>query len=155
MSNYISAEITKEKVEELLSSLDSVKKGLPFLLQLDPSVKRTMPTMDDNRAPFVTKCLQYASKDENIVPPYVDLVELDKDIALFNNLQNLSREVNRLAEMINDTRIAAGSDAYVASLSIYNSVKHASKMNVPGTQAILNDLKKAFDGQGIIKESAK
>ena len=79
------------------------------------------------------------------MPPYVDLNELKRDLDLFNNLQSIAREINRLADMVNDTRIAAGTDAYVASLSLYNSVKQASKMNVPGTKAIFDDLKKAFE----------
>jgi hypothetical protein len=124
---------------------------MPFLLKLDPSVKKTMPALDDSHAPFVAKCLQYAQKDAKIVPPYVDLAELNKDFTLFTNLQNIAREINRLADMVNDTRIAAGSDAYVAALSIYNSVKQAAKMNVPGTKAIVDDLKKAFEGQGSAK----
>ena len=108
-----------------------------------------MVSLDDSRTPFVAKCLQYAQKEAKIVPPFVDIVELNKDLTLFINLQNLSREINRIADMLNDTRIAAGTDAYVAALSIYNSAKQAAKMNVPGTQAIVDDLKKTFEGQGV------
>lgn len=148
MSNYVSADITPAKVTESLNSIASVRNNLPFLLKLDTSVKRMLPALEDGRAPFVTKCLQYAQKEPKILPPFVDIAELNRDITLFNNLQNLAREINRLADMINDTRIAAGSDAYVAALSIYNSAKQAAKMNVPGTQAIVDDLKKMFENQG-------
>ena len=101
--------------------------------------------MDDSRSPFVGKCLQYALAEPNIVPPYVNLDELRSDLELFNNLQNIACEINRIADMISDTRIAAGTDAYVAALSVYNSVKQASKMNVPGTKPIFDDLKKLFE----------
>ncbi len=73
--------------------------------------------MDDSRIPFVQKCLQYARKENRIVPPFVDIDELDKDFALFTNLQNVARDIDRLNDMIKDTRIAAGTDAYLASLS--------------------------------------
>jgi len=145
MSNYISAEITPAKITETLGFLNSAKNNLPFMIKLDGSIKKSMVSMDDTRITFVNKCLQYAQKESKIVPPYVDLVELNKDLALFSNLQNLARETNRLADMINDTRIAAGTDAYIAALSIYNSAKQAAKMNVPGSQSIVDDLKKAFE----------
>jgi hypothetical protein len=154
MSNYISAEITAAKVTETLGYLTSVKNNMPFLIKLDPSVKKTMAPLDDQRAPFVNKCLQYAQREAKIVAPYVDLIELNKDITLFTNLQAISREINRLADMINDTRIAAGCDAYVTALSIYNSAKQAAKMNVPGTKAIVDDLKTAFEGQGSTAKEA-
>lgn len=156
MSNYISAEISSEKVSETLGLLTSVKNNMPFLIKLENVSKKGMVSLDDSRTPFVAKCLQYAQKEAKIVPPYVNLEELNKDLILFSNLQNLAREVNRLADMLNDTRIAAGTDAYVASLSIYNSAKQAAKMNIPGTQAIVDDLKKAFERPTtVVEEIAK
>jgi len=156
MSNYISAEISSEKVSETLGLLTSVKNNMPFLIKLENVSKKGMVSLDDSRTPFVAKCLQYALKEDKIVPPYVDLEELSSDIILFTNLQNIAREVNRLADMLNDTRIAAGTDAYVAALSIYNSAKQAAKMNVPGTQAIVDDLKKAFErNASTVEEIAK
>jgi len=156
MSNYISAEITPAKVTETLGLLTSVKNNMPFLIKLENVSKKGMVSLDDSRTPFVAKCLQYAQKEAKIVPPFVDIVELNKDLTLFINLQNLSREINRIADMLNDTRIAAGTDAYVAALSIYNSAKQAAKMNVPGTQAIVDDLKKAFErNASTVEEIAK
>lgn len=145
MSNYISAEITQEVIDKVTADLVDIQSKLPFILKLSPAVKQSMPKLEDSRAPFVNKCLFYARKESKILPPYTDIDELERDLKLFNNLQNIAKEVDRLSDMINDTRIAAGSDAYVAALSIYNSVKQAAKMNVPGTKAILDDLKTAFE----------
>lgn len=145
MSNYISAEIAQETIDKVTTDLADIKTNLPFAIKLSPAVKQSIPKLEDTRTPFVTKCLFYARKEAKILPPFTDLDELENDLKLFNNLQNIAKEVDRLADMINDTRIAAGSDAYVAALSIYNSVKQAAKMNVPGTKAILDDLKTAFE----------
>jgi hypothetical protein len=43
-----------------------------------------------------------------------------------------------------DTLMLAGSDCYVASLSIYSSAKLAAKNNVPGATAIVQDLVQRF-----------
>ncbi len=46
-----------------------------------------------------------------------------------------------LFDMVEDSSIAAGSDAFSAALSIYNS----AKSGVSGTDAIVNDLKQQFE----------
>lgn len=145
MSNYISAELTQEMINKVTADLADIQNSLPFILKLSPSVKKSLPKLEDTRSPFVSKCLFYARKEPKILPPYTDLDELERDLKLFNNLQNIAKEIDRLADMINDTRIAAGSDAYTAALTIYNSAKQAAKMNVPGTKSIVDDLKTTFE----------
>jgi hypothetical protein len=82
------------------------------------------------------------------VPPYTDLAELKKDLDFVKATRRVGNELQSLFEMVTDTRTAAGSDAYQATLSIYNSAKSAVKQGVPGTQAIVDEMGKLFDGQG-------
>lgn len=145
MSDYISAEITQEVIDQITTDLADIQAKLPFAIKLAPAVKRSMPKLEDARSPFVSKCIFYGRKEPKIVPPFTNLDELERDLTLFNNLQNIAKEINRLADIVNDTRIAAGSDAYSAALSIYNSAKQAAKMNIPGTKAIVDDLKTSFE----------
>ena len=145
MSDYISAELKQEVIDTVTADLADIQSKMPFILKLSPAVKKSLPKLEDSRTPFVSKCLFYARKEPKILPPFTDLDELERDLKLFNNLQNITKEIDRLADMINDTRIAAGSDAYSAALTIYNSAKQAAKMNVPGTKAIVDDLKTAFE----------
>ncbi|NJM16545.1 MAG: hypothetical protein HC896_15270 [Bacteroidales bacterium] len=60
-------------------------------------------------------------------------------------MQIIHRESNRLSEMISDTLLAAGTDAYTAALSIYSSAKMAAKENIPGIDTIVDDLKRQFE----------
>lgn len=145
MSDYISAEITQEVINQITTDLADIRAKLPFSIKLSAAVKKSMPKLEDARSPFVSKCLFYARKEPKIIPPFTDLDELERDLNLFNNLQNIAKEVNRLADIVNDTRIAAGSDAYSAALTIYNSAKQAARMNIPGTKAIVDDLKTSFE----------
>ena len=151
MSNYVSAVLTADSATKAIAALDLFKTFFPFGLHLDPSVRKTMPKMDDGRKPFVEKALQYAKSEPRIVPPYTDLAELAKDLTLYNALSELERKLIGLTEMISDTRTAAGSDAYVAALSIYNSAKAAAKAGVPGTNSIVDELSKLFIFQGKTK----
>lgn len=145
MSDYISAEITQEVIDQITADLADIQAKMPFAIKLSPAVKKSMPKLEDARSPFVSKCIFYARKEPKILPPFTNLDELERDLALFNNLQNIAKEINRLADIVNDTRIAAGSDAYTAALTIYNSAKQAARMNIPGTKAIVDDLKTSFE----------
>lgn len=48
-------------------------------------------------------------------------------------------------EKVDDTIMAAGSDAYHIALTFYNSVKNAANAGVPGTDNIYNDLKERYN----------
>ncbi len=43
------------------------------------------------------------------------------------------------------TVMETGGESYVNALSYYNSVKQATKMNVPGAKSIYEDLRKRFE----------
>jgi hypothetical protein len=52
--------------------------------------------------------------------------------------------VTQLANGIDDTKLAAGSEAYQAALLYYNGVQRAVDANIPGAKAIYDDLKIRF-----------
>lgn len=151
MSNYISYTLAEEDRQEIINDLQKIKAKLSFCIKLSLDQKKSIPKMDDGRVPFVQKGLQFGKQEPVIVPQFTDFEEFQADLKLYSDLTSIEQLTSAIAEMVSDTRMAAGSDAYVAALSIYNSVKAAAKMGVPGTQAILNELKKLFEGQGNFK----
>jgi hypothetical protein len=155
MSNYISASLSEENQKKALDLIAQLKTILGFGVKLSPDQRRTLPKVDDVRLPFVEKGIEFGKQEPKIVPPYTNLDEFGKDLKLYRDLSSIERELSSLAEMVTDTRMAAGSDAYQAALSIYRSAKGASKMGLPGTQSIVDQMKKLFEGQGHFKEEKK
>jgi hypothetical protein len=153
MSNYISATLSPEDQQRALELFAELRKLFPFGIKLTTKDKRGMPMLDDGRRPFVEKSLAHGTSEPRIVPPYTDLKELSADLELYKSMATIENEALSLAEMISDTRMAAGSDDYVASLSIYQSAKGAVKMGVPGTQVIVDNLSKLFETQGKTAQS--
>ena len=148
MSNYVSASLSDENKAKALELITQLKALFPFGLKFTPEQRKTMTRIDDARLPFTEKALQFGSQEPRIVPPYTDLDELSRDLMLYKSMAQIERELLSLTETIVDTRVAAGTDAYQASLSIYNSAKGAAKNGIPGTQSIVDDLKKLFANQG-------
>lgn len=147
--NVISIEIPAAELQVVKDALDTIQTTLaPYVLALTPEQRKRLPKMSDGTEPFVAKVMDYATSDPQFAPPYMDVPEMKKDFDAVTQLMPILRTVDQLEDNINDTAMMAGSEAYVAALSYYNSVKMAAKMNVPGAKAIYDDLKKRFEANG-------
>lgn len=144
--NVLSVEISKAELQEIKDALAKIRNTLaPYLIALTPEQRMTIPKMSDRTKPFVGKAMGYAVSDAKFVPPYLDIQEMKKDYDLTLALVPIHREIAQLENNISDTQMLAGSEAYVAALNFYNSVKMAEKLNIPGAKSIYEDLKKRFN----------
>jgi hypothetical protein len=100
--------------------------------------------MRDKTVAFVQKSLEYAEMTPALVPGYLDIPEAKKDLVFSQDLNTVLKQVSILQRAIEDTMMVAGSEAYNAALVFYNSVKGASRVNVPGSEAVYNDLQHRF-----------
>jgi hypothetical protein len=154
MADLISATFSSDDEQQVMSLIAQIKAKFPFGIKLSAEQRKRLAKLDDGRIPFVEKGIAFAGQQPKIVPPYTDLAELQKDLDFVKATRRVGAELQSLFEMVADTRIAAGSDAYQATLSIYNSAKSAARMGVPGTQAIVDEMGKLFAGQGITAAKA-
>lgn len=81
------------------------------------------------------------------LPAFVDVAEMLKDFTGFNVLNGFLRPLQQITRNLDDTATLCGSEAILASLAYYNSVKQAVKMNVPKASAIYDDLSQRFEAQ--------
>lgn len=137
--DYSAAQKKLQEVEEILK---------PYLVDLTPEERKAMPKMSDRSAPFVEKVNEYANTNPELGPAYLDIEELEVDIQSVRDLNQLAQQVHKLRSGLGDTVMRAGSEAYVASLAYYNSVKGAAKLNVPGAKLVYDDLKAHFENRG-------
>lgn len=147
MSNLISATFSEQDEQRAMQLIAELKSLFPFGIKLSVDQRKSLPKLDDARIPFADKGISYGEKQPMIVPPFTDLGEYKKDLDFFKATRRVGAEILSLAEMVTDSRTAAGSDAYQAALSIYNSAKGAAKQGVPGTQTIVDEMGKLFEGQ--------
>lgn len=140
----ISAELKDNEKQEILDLIHQIESKLPFLINLTSDERHSLPKMGDKTVAFVDKAIELAQRNPALVPPYVNLDELARDFELANKLRDIVNAITVLYEKISDTYLAVGSEAYVAALAFYNSAKAAAKLNVPGTDVIVNELGKRF-----------
>ncbi len=150
--NRVSIKITAAEVQQVTAALKVVTDTLtPYLVALTPEERKALPKMSDGTLPFVQKALDYATNNPQFVPSYIDVPELKVDVDATSSLLQIDRPLEQLAQNLNDTVMLCGSEANVAALAFYNSVKQAAKMKVPGAESIANDLGERFNGQGKAK----
>ena len=143
--NLVSIKIStedKSKIDAAVAELNKVLK--PLLISLTADQRREIPKMSDGTTPFVEKTLDYAKSNAEFAPPYMDIPELEVDLKAVEDLQSVYRPLLQLMQQLDDSIMLSGSEAYIASLAYYNSVKVGSRMNVPSAKAIFDDLKKRF-----------
>lgn len=144
--NLISTTINPEILVEINRNIDSINASLSnaLLFNLTPGERQSLRIMGDKTLAFTQKSLEYAEDNPALVPTYLEVQEAKKDFVLSRDLYTILQRVNVLQRAIEDAMMVAGSEAYDAALIFYNSVKGASRVNVPGTAAIYVDLQQRF-----------
>lgn len=146
--NAVSIQIPAAELKKVIDAFKIIESTLkPYLIALTPEERKQLPKMSDKTVPFVEKTLDYAKSNPQFAPAYMSIPELKIDIEAVYTLTQISRPIDQLREGLGDTMMLAGSEAYIAALAYYNSVKQAAKMNVPGARAIYDDLSKRFPGR--------
>jgi hypothetical protein len=149
--NRISIKISDADKATAQAAITTLKNTLtPYLIALSNDDRQTLPKMGDSNLPFVQKAVDYSVTNPQFVPAYIDVPELKVDVDAVGDLLDFFRPLEQVYSNLNDTIMLSGSEAYVAALAYYNSVKLATKMKVPGAEAIYNDLSQRF-----VKPNAK
>lgn len=145
--NRINVSIPPAIIADALAKLKEVVKLLePYLESLTVEERKTIPKMSDKTVAFVTKTEAYTDTNLEFAPAYMEIPAFKNDIALVTDLKDLLDIVTQLAGNIDDTSMLAGSEAYIAALLYYNSVKGAVKAGQPNAKPIYEDLAKRFPG---------
>lgn len=144
-NNQISIEIPQAILDEVYADLQSCKTKLaPYLQGLSLDQKQSLFKMGDKTVATVQKVKSYTDTNPEFVPAYMDTAEFAKDETVVTQLDPLVNLANQLASDITDTMMLAGSEALVAALLYYGTVKEAAGKGVPTAQPIYEDLSKRF-----------
>ena len=125
MPDNISATLTAETRDEILTKINTIKQQLPFLIDLTTEERRSLTKMGDKSSAFVTKALEVATQNPDFLPRAFNIEEMRKDVELMQMLQPILMVINQLQDLIEDTYMQVGSEAYSAALNIYNYAKNS------------------------------
>jgi hypothetical protein len=125
------------------------------LIALEANDKKNLAKIGEKSIPFVEKALQYANKNPEFLPAFINTAEFKKDFDSYTILNDFLRPLNQINKNLDDTATLAGSEAILAALAYYNSVRQAVKMGVPNASAIYEDLSQRFEAQKAKRKKAE
>lgn len=151
-----SVAIPTGKIAEALSKIEeAIALILPYTITLTPTQRHEMPKMGDKTLSFVLKSFELSKQNTQFNPSYLKLEDFEIDIQDAVGLRTVRNLSQQLTQILSDTAMSAGSEAYQTSLIYYNSVKYAASQNVPGAKAIYEELRKRFPGTKSKKQEPK
>ena len=147
-NNRINSTATAAQVTAVKTALQTIATNLPFLIGLTVEERMALPTIDVSNKAFTEDAIIAGLNNAALIPSYVSVPNMQNDMVLFNQLEEIIAVVNQLLEKLEDTKLLAGSEAYVSALALYKLFGAASDAGVPGSDAIVAQLKTRFAGQG-------
>jgi len=146
-ANRVTAEIPPAIITDVTSKLNEVRKLLePYLEALTPEERKSLPKMSDKTIAFASKTETYTSSNPAFTPGFMEVNDFVTDMKVIRQLKPLLDICEQLTTNIDDTALLAGSEAYLAALMYYNSVKLAAKNALPDAKPVYDDLSVRFPG---------
>ncbi|GET24474.1 hypothetical protein [Prolixibacter sp. NT017] len=145
MNNLISLNLTPEEDEAIKQAISTLNATLlPKLITLTKEERIELPKMGDKTLAFTTKANEYTAQNDTLVPPYFSVEEFTTDLNATTRLRGYEQQLAPLMQALDDSIMAAGSEAYQAALLFYSIIKTAAENNVPGAKVIADELSQRF-----------
>ncbi|HBL74663.1 MAG: hypothetical protein A2W90_24425 [Bacteroidetes bacterium GWF2_42_66] len=148
--NRISLAIPEETATAVKQHFTEAAQMLaPYLINLTPEEKKSLPKVGDKGYSFVNKGNEYLQLPSTPMPPYLNVPEISVDLKGYDTLRQILQVIMPTIDRLDDTMTLSGSEAYGGVLAFYNYIKGAAKAGVPGAQTIYDDLSARFPGRKV------
>ncbi len=145
-ANRISSNLSVTDQHEVMDLIAQINQRLAFLIDVGPQERRSMTKLGDRNRAFTRKALEIASQTPDFLPRSFDITEMRRDLELFEALQPMLLALTRLRELVDDTAVAAGDEAYRAALEVYRYAK--ANGSVAGLDDLIDEMGRRFAQQG-------
>ncbi len=115
----VSGVMTEADRQAIMDAISTIKNRMPYLIALTTEERRKIFKMGDKSVAFVNKSLEVAIQNQGILTRDFDLEEMQRDVALYAQLQSMMMALTQLMEQIDGTMIQVGAEAYYAGRAVY------------------------------------
>ncbi len=121
--NMVSLEISEEQASSATAGIAQVGQALPGLMSLEPDERKGLLYMGPKSEVFCQQVIRILGQNTQIVPPSMDLVGAQADLAALDRLRPIQDQLRQLLSHVDDTVTALGSDLMDFSLEGYGQLK--------------------------------
>lgn len=145
MNNIHNQSIPQNVLDQVRMKIEeAIQLVKPYSVVMTADERASALKVGDKKFTCVSKTFEYAKTNPEFVPSYLNLNDFETDMMDANGHPEIETLLNQLFNYFDDTRLAARSEAYAASLYYYGNVQQAASVNLPGAKAIYDDLKQYF-----------
>ena len=153
--NWLSATLSSEEAEAAITGLKGIEAALPFAVTLQKDERMAVPKVGAKTMEFSKKAYQYAEKNPELVPSFVDMAEFKNDIELAEHLETILNHLVPLTMKLKDSVALARADCYDHGRRVYHNSKASADAGVPGASAVASELGKLYKNYGPKSSSGK
>jgi hypothetical protein len=117
---------------------------LSYLVTLTPRERQYLFTAGEKTWSFLDKAYSLAVEYPHLLPAFQDLNEFKTDFTDAYGLRDIRNTAKLIFTALDDTLLAANSEATQAALNLYKSAKLAAAQDIPGGKLVYEELKKRF-----------
>lgn len=149
--NKIDITFTAPQDTAITGAFATIDTNFPFAQNLTEAEKLANPSIDNKRIPYVKRAVEiHAVSNPTFVSGFHGtLLNAQNYWRLFQQFDTYIAKLDSLREKMVETQMVAGAELYDFLLDVYDMAKKAAGANIPGAQAVVDDLAPLFEGQGI------
>lgn len=140
--NRINATLSAADLQAVMEAINTIREKLPFLIDLSPEERRTLPKMGDKSRAFVSQALTVATQNSDFLPRSFNVEEMRKDVELASALEPIMAALTQLQELVEDTYLEVGSEAYTSALLVYSYAQSSGQGSA--LDDLLDDMGRRF-----------
>lgn len=148
--NKLDIAFTAAQETAINNDIKDINTNFTFAQNLTEAEKLQNPTINNARLPYVKRTVEiHAVNNPDLVSGFAGtLVNAQNDWTVYNQLEGFVQQLLSLLEKMRETQDVAGAELYSFMLEVYATAKRAAGNNVPGAQAVVDDLATLFENQG-------
>ena len=143
-NNRIDTVMTPAQVTDVKNAITAINTAISFSVSLTAEERMTLPKISVANKSFTEDAINALDNNAAIFPAYLNVGQMQNDLKLYQQLDEIAIMLRQTLERIEDTRILAGSEAYVAALTVYKIVGAAAKAGIEGSETIYEQLRERF-----------
>ncbi|MFT3753660.1 MAG: hypothetical protein QM800_12560 [Paludibacter sp.] len=156
MNNKHNQSIPQEVLDQVQTKIEEVIALLkPHAVIMTADERASALKVGDKSFTCIKKAFGYTKTNPEFVPSYLNVEDFEIDLNDADGHPTIVSLTNQLYNYLDDTKLAARSEAYSAALYYYGSVQQAAAVNLPGAKAIYDDLKQYFSTRSSKAEVVK
>jgi len=142
--NRLNRAIEQADMDAVMAAFATIESTLSSLIGLTTEERKILPKINVDNKIFTEDAINAAVNNPDYLPGYLKPEDMQTDITLFEQLDQLMGVSNRINEKLSDTRMLAGSEAFVSALTAYRAFETSANAGMPGADQIYQQLRERF-----------